>query len=515
MKNPRRFFWILFFAGLVFRLFYIGMEFIDLAPDEAYYWQWSRNLDWCYYSKGPMVAFLIWLGTHLLGYTPLGVRFLTIVLSGAILYFSLKLYERLFPGKEQGIWLLALFFHTIPLFLVGGLLMTIDPPLCTAWIVCLWALHAAVKENKAWYWIILSITLGLGILAKYTMLLFILTIFFYLGFSKENRPWLKRPAPYLALAGSFVFFLFPLIWNANHNWVSFWHTAELGGFGKETHWLKNLIYFPEMILTQMGIVSPIIFVLLAIALFHHAKQALTKEQNDSSLLLLCAVVPVFLLYTLLSLKRAIIPNWLVAVYPAAVIAGSQFWSEKLADRTNKRWFISGIGLGTMMCLVLLSANVFYYLNLPNPGKLDPALRLRGWKAFAQTAEQTAKKLPKDKNFFYFGIDYQAASELAFYIPSHPKTYCASSRPLTNQYDIWGGSSKLWGENAILAMRFRKKEDIALPTHVINAFGQITADQTVPVYQAGHIIRWDQTWLCYDFKGWTIKTELELLQKKAD
>src|ERR1700688_4209334 len=32
---------------------------LDLASDEAHYWDWSRHLDWCYYSKGPLVAWLI------------------------------------------------------------------------------------------------------------------------------------------------------------------------------------------------------------------------------------------------------------------------------------------------------------------------------------------------------------------------------------------------------------------------------------------------------------------------
>src|SRR5437868_13557252 len=32
---------------------------LDLAPDEAHYWDWSRHLDWSYYSKGPLVALLI------------------------------------------------------------------------------------------------------------------------------------------------------------------------------------------------------------------------------------------------------------------------------------------------------------------------------------------------------------------------------------------------------------------------------------------------------------------------
>src|SRR3954451_10740911 len=35
---------------------------IDLACDEAHYWDWSRHLDWSYYSKGPLVAYLIRAG---------------------------------------------------------------------------------------------------------------------------------------------------------------------------------------------------------------------------------------------------------------------------------------------------------------------------------------------------------------------------------------------------------------------------------------------------------------------
>src|ERR1700681_3909440 len=40
---------------------------LDLAPDEAHYWDWSRQLDWSYYSKGPLVAWLIRAGTELAG----------------------------------------------------------------------------------------------------------------------------------------------------------------------------------------------------------------------------------------------------------------------------------------------------------------------------------------------------------------------------------------------------------------------------------------------------------------
>src|SRR6516162_7336853 len=40
---------------------------LDLAPDEAHYWDWSRHLDWSYYSKGPLVAYLIRAGCAVFG----------------------------------------------------------------------------------------------------------------------------------------------------------------------------------------------------------------------------------------------------------------------------------------------------------------------------------------------------------------------------------------------------------------------------------------------------------------
>src|SRR5712692_10263452 len=69
---------------------------LDLAPDEAHYWDWSRHLDWSYYSKGPLVAYLIRAGCaltgswsqQLVGSDMLAVR-LPAVVCGSLLLVSL------------------------------------------------------------------------------------------------------------------------------------------------------------------------------------------------------------------------------------------------------------------------------------------------------------------------------------------------------------------------------------------------------------------------------------------
>ena len=54
-----------------------------LSADEAHYWEWSRRLDWSYYSKGPMVAYLIALSTRLGGHTESWVRLPAVLLGTA------------------------------------------------------------------------------------------------------------------------------------------------------------------------------------------------------------------------------------------------------------------------------------------------------------------------------------------------------------------------------------------------------------------------------------------------
>src|SRR6516165_4467823 len=110
MSNPevpvepveRRWVWRLVAAGLILgsaalRITYLVRDCpLDLAPDEAHYWDWSRHLDWSYYSKGPLVALLIRLSCTLLGGWSLaltGTELLAVrvpaVICGALLLTSL------------------------------------------------------------------------------------------------------------------------------------------------------------------------------------------------------------------------------------------------------------------------------------------------------------------------------------------------------------------------------------------------------------------------------------------
>ncbi|MCA8989583.1 MAG: hypothetical protein KDA78_18190, partial [Planctomycetaceae bacterium] len=52
---------------LLLRMGFIALSPVDLIADESYYWDWSRRLDYGYYSKPPMIAWINWLSTAVLG----------------------------------------------------------------------------------------------------------------------------------------------------------------------------------------------------------------------------------------------------------------------------------------------------------------------------------------------------------------------------------------------------------------------------------------------------------------
>lgn len=141
-----------------------------LAPDEAYYWVWSRALAAGYFDHPPMVALWIRAGVALAGDSALGIRLFG-PLSAAL--GSLLLADaagRLFPGRQLGIPAAALLNATL-LFGIGTVTMTPDTPQMFFWTAALWALARLHASGRAGWWLVFGLAAGLGLDSKYTVLL--------------------------------------------------------------------------------------------------------------------------------------------------------------------------------------------------------------------------------------------------------------------------------------------------------------------------------------------------------
>ena len=111
---------------------------ISLAPDEAYYWIWSRALAAGYLDHPPMVALWIRAGTEIAGASTLGVRLLGPLSAALGSWFLYDSAERLFPGRSAGLTAAVLLNATLVVG-AGAVIMTPDTPLLLFWTGTLWA----------------------------------------------------------------------------------------------------------------------------------------------------------------------------------------------------------------------------------------------------------------------------------------------------------------------------------------------------------------------------------------
>lgn len=461
----RAFLWLLGFWTVV-NLAYIHIGRFDLLGDEAQYWDWSRRLALGYYSKPPLIAYIIAALTSACGHKEWVIR------SGAVLFSSgtlLVLHAltlriaatadggRITPRAESTGLLTVCVMLAMPASWVGSVLMTVDAPMVFFWVVAMYAFHRAVAGEQGYWWLV-GTSLGLGMLAKYTV--FLLAISFALYLVTVDRRPLRTAGPYLALCLMLALMSGVVYWNATNNWVSLRHTAAIGVGGFSPG--KSVKHFIEFLGGQLGVASPILFGMFLWALWKLRKRFRTSP--DAAFLFLCFVVP-FGFYVLASFTRKSEPNWPVAAYMAAAPAFAWVWNERPRSRRARRLLAAGVILGcaigifprTTDALYLVgsafttpsaSPDRLYFFGLSLDPDKDPTNQLIGGRELGMELSRLLAESPGTPPFL-FSNRYQLTAWEAFYTKGRPRTYCINigDRRL-NQYDLWGGWDELKGRDAL-------------------------------------------------------------------
>lgn len=190
----------------------------DLLVQEAYYWNYAQHLDFGYLDHPPMVAVLIFLSTKLFGMAEWAVRIAALLCWGVAAWFTHRWSERMAAGSGM---MAVLLLAVLPFFFILSLIITPDIIVTACWAAACYYLYLALVEEQAAAWLGVGVSLGLGMLSKYTIALLALPIFFYLLGVPEARQWFLRKEPYFALVLSILIFTPVIYWNATHDWVSF------------------------------------------------------------------------------------------------------------------------------------------------------------------------------------------------------------------------------------------------------------------------------------------------------
>src|SRR5207244_10621797 len=143
---------------------------------------------------------------------------------------------------------------TLPVVVAGSSLMTIDAPYTCCWAWALVLGYQALLRGSRWAWPVLGWVVGVGILAKYTMILWIASAGLFLLTTPALRRLLLRRGFWIMTGVAAVTCLPILLWNLRHNWVSLRHVSGQAGFeGRQgILWLGPLEYVALQFLLLLG-----------------------------------------------------------------------------------------------------------------------------------------------------------------------------------------------------------------------------------------------------------------------
>lgn len=365
-------------ALTLYRVWLVGHTGMTLFVDEAQYWDWSRHLDWGYYSKPPVIAWLIAACTAVLGDGVLGVKaagLLSYGLMAGVLYVWVR--DML---DASAAWWVAVMSLCMPLVAGLSLFVSTDAPLMLFWSLAAWQLWRAQRDDRWHDWLLLGLFAGLGVMSKYTMGAFVITALWALwGGLPGKRQGLFRLGPWLALAVVVLCLLPNVWWNMQNGWPTLRHTEEITlGEQAAGGWLSLF----EFSIGQIVLLGPVAAWLVWRAWRATAKPIAVADVN------MALAVPVMRRYAVaLSLPLLCLAAWQAFTAKAHInwAAPAHIGLLLLAvlgarsyQSSTRALIVGCLSSLLMMGVVLHMADIARFIGQPLKAKSDIFVRMRGW-----------------------------------------------------------------------------------------------------------------------------------------
>ncbi len=399
----------LILALLVFRVLALFISPLGLHGDEAQYWAWSKDLDWGYFTKPPLIAWVIWTTTTLFGDAEWAVRLSSPLLHSLTAFVIFRTAKFAFNAKT-GFWA-AVIYLLMPALWLSSAIVSTDVSLLLCWATALNAwLHLRAKATKLRA-LQLGAAIGFGLLAKYAMLFFLPALGLAWILDKHTRQGLKAVQGFIFAATAFLIFLPNIIWNFRHDFATVSHTADNANLSAKElpfHPLELFQFWTE----QLGVFGPVTFILLGIGLIYALKGRLDTPAIWISFFVLS---PLIIISTEALLSRAN-ANWAVTAYVAGSILTAHL-GVRYASQFFK-WAKGGVLIQSAICFVL-------GLIILSPAKTDSfglsnsVKRLRQWPETTKVIKDIYdeghiglkyQSLAIDKRIIFYNLTYYGLAE---------------------------------------------------------------------------------------------------------
>ena len=406
-----------------------------LGVDEAHYMLYARFLDLSYFDHPPLVGWVHFLFNWFLGETILSARLPALVLgSYSILQVfrflrGLKCSETasLFAAVGMG---LTLQFFVLHLFLLPETLL----------IACFWLVMKSLqdierKNGQGASWFFLGLSLGLSALAKYTAIFFILPVAVCL-IQTMRFSFLKQIRFYVGVLVALLMILPILIWNYQHDWISFkyqlGHVA--GGDDGTLGFLKSLVL-------QVVIYGPLLWPISIIGLFQLSKR---NEIQARFAFWLALTFAAFFISS--SFKEVVLPHWSALFYLVTLPFGIAW----LVDSFKYRTFVKGLVI--LNSFVPVFIGLLFFTGFAWTQFSDGLKEVVGWP---QVMKEVQQRLQPGQQVAFLNWTY--GSRALYYGPEiAAKIFILDDR--YDQFDLWNSHQDKATEFLLVEFSFDKSDE---------------------------------------------------------
>ena len=432
-------------AGVLVRL--ATAAAMGLGMDESYSTAISRDLHLSYFDHPPLHQWIAHLGGEAFGYGR-WTRLPFIALFAGSTWLMFRLAARLF-GDQAGVWA-ALALNLSAFFtLAAGQWVLPDGPLLfcelAAAVTLARILFPAPGEGeRPWLlWPLAGLWLGLAALSKYQAAPVALGFALFLLTTREGRRRLIHPAAWAGAAVALIVASPVLVWNAQHEWVSF---AFQGGRGAPR---KLALTGPlESLAGQMALLLPWVAVPLVWA---GAGAVRRGPRDERAWFCLMAAAPTVLLFTLLpvlgnkGLPHWPMPGWLL-LFPVL--------GERLARSvgTGRRWpvrwaWISGAVLALLWGVASSDAATAWIKDAFPRTKTDPTYEAIDWRRLRADLDRRGLLKP---GMFVVAAEWNEAGKIDQAVGDAAPVLVFSDDP--REYAFRTDSRTLIGHDALIVGR---------------------------------------------------------------
>lgn len=413
-----RWIWVLIIGLAVllcFRLLALATNGTDLFFDEAQYWVWGQEPAFGYYSKPPLIGWIIGVAGAACGNGEFCVRLPSPLVHTATAIAVFFLGRQLYDTRTGALSGLA--FATLPGVSFSAGLISTDVPLLLCWAIALVGFAALFDTRSFWPALVLGLAFGIGLNAKYAMSWFLLCLSILLVMAPERRTVLKDYRLYAGLALGLLLIVPNLVWNYTNSFATFSHTADNAKWtGSLLHPVKALEFF----VAQFGVFGPVLFGSLLVIVWRAWKQRLAEPDR----MLLAFSVPIIAVITFQALISRAHANWAATAYVAATVL-----VVATMVRDGAWGWLKGSFVVNITAMILIAVGTITAGRITLPFAPDPFERVLGWREVAQaTQAELARAKAEGHPFAAVVADGRdVTAELLYYMRDDPTPVLAWRR----------------------------------------------------------------------------------------